>query len=291
MDWSAESQGGRSSSASGIELEQVGGASSNDIPLEIRRLTTTEDFVRAVELQRITWGETFHEVVPAAVLKISQRVGGITAGAFRPSGEMVGFVYGLTGFCDSRLAHWSHMLAVQPEHRDRGIGRRLKEYQRELLVAAGIEWMYWTFDPLVARNAHLNVNRLCAAVREYVPEMYGDTGSGLHAFGTDRFIMAWSLNGNARARVMPVLDADLPLNDLTERQLSAVLTSMRPSTVCIEIPPDVEQISVSDARAWRASTRQAFLAALHADYEVSGFRGAPSGRCFYVLSTAAAQPA
>ena len=104
---------------------------------------------------------------------------------------MIGFVYGLTGFYDKRFVHWSHMLAVRPEVRDHGIGRRLKEYQRQLLVEAGIDWMYWTTDPLVARNAHLNLNRLCAKVREYVPDMYGDTGSILHSTGTDRFVLMW----------------------------------------------------------------------------------------------------
>ncbi|MGH7469984.1 MAG: GNAT family N-acetyltransferase [Longimicrobiales bacterium] len=284
MDWSSHSQAG----LSGSPIERAGTRDPREIPLELRRLDSVDEFTRAVALQRLTWGESFRDVVPAAILKVTQRVGGVTAGAFGPDGEMLGFVYGLTGFCDGKLAHWSHMLAVRPEYRDRGIGRRLKEYQRELLLAARIEWMYWTVDPLVARNAHLNVNRLHASVREYVPEMYGDTGSGLHAFGTDRFVMAWPLgNGQESVRAVSELPSasTVVLNELDERGLATVLAALsRPQQVQIEIPPDIEMIGVGEARAWRAATRRAFLSALRAGYEVQGFRGAPDGRCFYALA-------
>ena len=76
---------------------------------------------------------------PLSILKISQKVGGIAAGAFAPDGRMLGFVFGLTGVRDGRLFHWSHMLAVDPEARDLGLGTRLKLYQRELLLPSGVE--------------------------------------------------------------------------------------------------------------------------------------------------------
>ena len=42
---------------------------------------------------------------------------------------MLGFVFGMTGVQEGRLVHWSDLLAVRPEARDRGIGRRLKLFQ------------------------------------------------------------------------------------------------------------------------------------------------------------------
>jgi predicted GNAT superfamily acetyltransferase len=296
MDWSAHSQAGRSSASGTRRADGTRSPDIREIPLELRRLETVDEYARAVTLQRVTWGESFRDVVPAAILKVTQRVGGVTAGAFGPNDELLGFVYGLTGFCDGLLAHWSHMLAVLPDHRDRGIGRRLKEYQRDLLVAAGIELMYWTVDPLVARNAHLNVNRLHAGVREYVPEMYGDTGSGLHAFGTDRFVMAWPLGNGAEARPRDMVeisaaDRTVILNELDERALGQLLAGgQRPQLVHIEIPSDIQKISVAEARSWRIVTRRAFLSALRAGYDVQGFSGAPDGRCFYALSHPAALP-
>ena len=94
------------------------------------------------------------------------------------------------------------MLAVRPEARDHGIGRRLKLYQRSLVAELGVTQILWTFDPLVSRNAHLNLNALGARVTDYVPDMYGaDTGSALHqGIGTDRFVVAWEVSGAAGQR-------------------------------------------------------------------------------------------
>jgi predicted GNAT superfamily acetyltransferase len=180
---------------------------------------------------------------------------------------------------------------VKPELRDHGVGRRLKEFQREQLVAAGIEWMYWTVDPLVARNAHLNLNRLHVQIRDYVPDMYGDTGSNLHAFGTDRFVVAWPVSGatgtNRRARdgERAGLWETAILNGLDERTLETLfLPSARPWLVRVEIPMNIESLGIAEAFAWRTATRRSFLAALKAGYEVSGFCCSGDNRCFYLLS-------
>jgi predicted GNAT superfamily acetyltransferase len=181
----------------------------------LRPLASHEDYHACYELQLVTWGRDFQEGVPPSVLKISQRVGGIAAGAFGAGGELLGYVYGLTGVRppgSSRsaarapapggrprpeLLHWSHMLAVAPEARDLGLGTRLKLYQRELLLPLGVEVVEWTYDPLEARNAHLNLNRLGAEAVEYVEDMYkGEMGSDLaRGIGTDRFIVSWRIAG------------------------------------------------------------------------------------------------
>src|SRR5690606_23168912 len=166
----------------------------------VRPPATLEEFRACVELQRETWGADFEECVPAAILKVSGRIGGVTAGALDGAGGLLGFVFGLTGLDGGRLVHWSHMLAVRAEWRDRGRGRRRRLYQREAVARLGAEAIYWTFDPLVARNAHLNLNRLGARVVEYVEDMYGPTGSHLHAgLGTDRLVIAWPVQGTEAA--------------------------------------------------------------------------------------------
>ncbi len=116
--------------------------------LIIRPFGCHADYLACADLQRATWGQGFRELVPPAMLKITQKVGGIAAGAFLDD-TLIGFVYGVTGWKDSRPVHWSHMLAVDEAHRDQGIGRRLKQHQREQLLATGVERMYWTFDPLL----------------------------------------------------------------------------------------------------------------------------------------------
>ncbi|MGH7461579.1 MAG: hypothetical protein ACREMA_11210, partial [Longimicrobiales bacterium] len=292
MNRSNQTQAGEGDQTAVSRSDEKG---SPEIPVELRRLASPDDFARAVELQRVTWGDSFRDLVPAAMLKVTQKIGGVTAGAFDGRGELVGFVYGLSGFRDNQLIHWSHMLAVKPDLRDHGVGRRLKEFQREQLVAAGIDWIYWTVDPLVARNAHLNLNRLHVQIRDYVPDMYGDTGSNLHAFGTDRFVVAWPVSGESAHANRRVRDGERAglwetaiLNGLDEQTLETLfLPSARPCTVRVEIPNKVEALGIAEAFAWRTATRRSFLTALRAGYEVSGFCCSGDGRCFYLMSVRA----
>ncbi|MBF8248247.1 MAG: hypothetical protein HW374_1047, partial [Bacteroidetes bacterium] len=163
--------------------------------LTLRRLSSTDDYNACVRLQQETWGAGFTENVPATILMVSQKIGGVTAGAFDKNGVMVGFVFGLTGWKDGKPIHWSDMLAVKNELRNSGLGRILKLYQRELVLPLGIEEIYWTYDPLVAKIAHLNFNKLGAEVSEYVANMYPDnSGSELHrGIGMDRLIVVWRI--------------------------------------------------------------------------------------------------
>src|SRR3970040_1620502 len=161
----------------------------------IRPLSSAEELAQGVAIQRLTWGDEFTEVVPATILQICQKVGGVAAGAFDRNDQMLGFVFGLTGVHHGRLVHWSHMLAVTPEARGLGLGKRLKLYQREMLLQMGVVEVRWTFDPLVAQNANLNINALGTDMERYVPEMYGNnTGSDLHSgLGTDRLVALWMI--------------------------------------------------------------------------------------------------
>ena len=160
----------------------------------IRPFETMEQCHECVALQEETWGQGFSERVAPAILKVGRILGGVSSGAYDADGHLVGFVFGLTGVRNGEVVHWSDMLAVRPEARDSGLGRRLKAYQRDEVMALGIDRMYWTFDPLQSRNAHLNITRLGAVVREYRVDMYGQTDSPLHrGIGTDRFVPLWHL--------------------------------------------------------------------------------------------------
>lgn len=256
---------------------------------QIRPLQSAADFQACLRLQRETWGEHFSETVPPSILMVCQRIGGVAAGAFSAEGRLDGFVFGLTGVERGRLVHWSDMLAVRPEVRNLGIGRRLKEFQRRTVAALGVELIYWTYDPLVARNAHLNLNRLGAEVTEYVQDMYGESDSVLHrGLGTDRFVVAWSVHeASGRVRPAPAPEA---VDQAPVLNPAGSVPPALPAAplVRIEIPPDIQAVqntSMEEAARWRASTREAFLTCLERGYRVDGvFREARSGRCFYLLS-------
>jgi chorismate synthase len=247
----------------------------------LRHLKSDHDYAECVRLQRETWGESFREIVPAAILKVSQRVGGITAGAFDPQSRMIGFVFGLTGYQGGRAMHWSHMLAVSPPYRDQGIGRKLKEFQRAELASAGVQSIWWTFDPLMARNAHLNLNRLGVDVVEYVPDMYASTGSDLHAIGTDRLIVCSDLTrvtGADTRAFAPVVIVNPEGKALDEFPAAPL--------VGIEVPTDInaiQRVSLDLAIGWRKQTRAAFLHYLGVGYHVAGFRREADNRTYYLL--------
>lgn len=242
--------------------------------ITIRPVESRADMDACVELQRRTWGEAFSEVVPVSMLQITAKMGGVAVGAFDGEGGLVGLVYGISGFRHGRPAHWSHMLAVRPEARNLGVGRRLKMRQKEMLLALGVETMYWTFDPLVSRNAHLNLNRLGARVAEYVPDMYGPSNSELHQLGTDRFVVEWTLRDKDGQRPAST-DSQSPMHHPLASAVHAPAPAPPPpDAVEVPIPADIEAVerrSVEEARGWRASTRRAFVRLLSSGHEVVGF--------------------
>jgi len=227
-----------------------------DDAIVVRDLATPADYAACVSMQKETWGEQFTEWVPATILRITQMLGGVAAGAF-DGDTLVGFVYGMTGLRSGRLVHWSDMLAVRQSLRNHGIGESLKRFQRESLLKRGIDRVLWTFEPLDAKNAHINFNRLGVTAQEYVVDMYGDTGSPLHAgIGTDRLVVTWDI---ASERVASHLAGE------TARPENVVAT--------IEVPPDIHALKRTDpakAVEWREKTRAEFQKYLP-DHVVAGF--------------------
>ena len=239
--------------------------------IDVRPIEDQDGFRACVELQRRTWGRTFSDVVPVSMLQVTAKMGGVVLGAFDPDGELIGFVYGVTGFRHGAAAHWSHMLAVRPEARNAGVGQRLKRCQKETLLTAGVGMMYWTFDPLVSRNAHLNLNRLGARVTEYVPEMYGTSDSDLHDLGTDRFVVEWRLEEETG-------DASSGAASDRSKRASRAFEPLPQNAVEVSIPADIETVksrSLKEAMDWRKSTREAFTRLLAEGREVVAFVPGP----------------
>lgn len=160
--------------------------------MEIRELHT-HDELRAVErLQKEIWQCSDLDVVPAVEMIATGHVGGLLLGAFDGT-ELVAFAYAFPGFeGEHRILH-SDMVGVRETHRDHGLGRALKFAQRDAALARGIERITWTFDPLQARNAYLNFEKLGVVADRYLPDFYGETSSPLISGGSDRLWVTWHL--------------------------------------------------------------------------------------------------
>ena len=174
--------------------------------VRISGLTTLAEFDRCVELQIAVWGYSDGDVIPRRMFLLAGRIGGQVIGAF--DGEtMVGFAMALPGYRDGRAYLHSHMLAVLPEYRNQGLGRRLKLAQREEAMGRGINLMEWTFDPLEIKNAHLNLAKLGAICRRYQADFYGPSTSPLQGgLPTDRLYAEWWLRSD---RVTSLLEGTL----------------------------------------------------------------------------------
>ena len=264
-------------------------ASSETVGITIRTVETRAEYEACVKLQRETWGQSFSDVVPVSMMGIAVKMGGICLGAFDRGGEMLGFVFGVTGPRDGELAHWSHMLAVRGKARNAGIGRRLKLAQREAMAERGVDTLYWTFDPLVARNAHFNLNRLGATIAEFVPDMYGASDSDLHRLGTDRFIARWSLRGGTGAARWPSSrHAGSGYPFMGKPGCNGRLPSGA-AMIEVPVPRDIDQVvadAFDEALAWRRANGAAMSRLFSEGYEIVGFRvGEEHGRYLMARGT------
>lgn len=140
--------------------------------LNIRECETVDEFQKCVDLQKEAFGLPDLEITPLRHLIVSREAGGWTLGAFE-KGELVGFVHHLASVKENKIFGYSHMMAVAVSHQNKGVGARLKWTQREKALSKGVNFIKWTWEPMQARNAHFNLNRLGVVVRSYAVNFYG----------------------------------------------------------------------------------------------------------------------
>jgi predicted GNAT superfamily acetyltransferase len=190
--------------------------------VQIRPCETVEEFDGCLDLQREVFGFPELEVSPRRHLVVSREAGGWTLGAFLGS-EMVGFVHHLAAVRRREIIGYSHMMAVSQKVQNLGIGARLKFAQRDRALSEGVRFIRWTWDPMQARNAHFNLNRLGVVVRAYADNFYGTnysvagrydgTGAGLDS---DRLFAEWELDSE---RVQGIVEGRLAVPGTVEREI------------------------------------------------------------------------
>ena len=255
--------------------------------ITIRELESFEDLQQVEAVEREVWGASERDTLPLTLIIASKAAGSLWIGAF-DGPRLVGFAFALFGMENGRLSLHSHMLAVRESYRNHDLGYTLKLAQRERALALGIHPMTWTFDPLQARNAHLNFTKLGVISDSYRPDFYGpETSSVLHRNGTDRLWVKWPMNArrvqirlqgrDSRSETLDALSILVPLihfNGDGKPARSDLAAAVSRQRIAIEIPSDITEVerkSPQLAQEWRSATRWAFTAALKAGFFVAEF--------------------
>ncbi|PNY80996.1 acyl-CoA acyltransferase [Deinococcus koreensis] len=243
--------------------------------------------LRALEgVQVAAWGYADREVTPGTLLRISAVTGGIVLGAYPAQGEdqqtPVGLAFGFPALAGGQAWHHSHLLAVRPGWRGSGLAVALKLAQRERALAQGLTRMTWTFDPLLARNARLNLGKLGAVAVSYHPDWYALSDDRDSAFPADRLMVEWDLTRPHAGRPAPPPDGRVVL----ERQGAGPGTPRLDhggGPLLAEVPTSLEALDEEQQRAWRLALRGVLMAALERGYAVSDL-AREGDRAYYVLS-------
>ena len=242
--------------------------------LEIRLVRTHDEFAACEAMSRDIWGAAERNVVPRELLLTMQHNGGLVHGAFLPQGRMIGFCFGFLGTRDGQLRLCSHQLGVLPEFRGGGIGVALKQAQRYDALRQGYELVTWTFDPLEARNAYINLHRLGCIARLYDRDHYGTMEDDLNrGLPSDRLEAEWWLS---RAKPRTATDPQVMLRVGPNGEPVPEHVNLGPrTTTLIGVPPDFQEVkrrSPELALRWRMESRAAFEAALAAGLVAVDFR-------------------
>jgi predicted GNAT superfamily acetyltransferase len=237
----------------------------------IRNCQGLEELRACVALQKDVWNFTDAELVPLRLFVVAQKVGGQVMGAFSGS-EMVGFALSVPGTRSGHIYLHSHMLAVRQDHRNGGLGRRLKLLQREEALSRGIELMEWTFDPLEIKNAYLNIEKLGAISRRYNINQYGITSSPLQGgLPSDRLIAEWWLNSK-RVQTLLATGKNPPIQRETTIDLPSQIYEWKGT-------PETR----SKAQQVQERNRDEFLRAFNADLAVLGYERDAGGNGKFLL--------
>ena len=222
--------------------------------IQVRSLDNIQDQDSARKIFDLTWSmHTGTEITPN-LLQAMVHSGSYLSGAFIEN-KIVGAAFAFPATNNGLHLH-SHMTAVLPEYRDKGVGYALKIDQWNWAKKNNYSQLSWTFDPLVRRNAKLNIAKLGVDILAYHPNFYGEMPDALNAGDeSDRLMVSWRT------------DVDAP-------KVRELITNPEPGDILIEIPEDIVAIrskNQSESMKWRRQVREQFMAAFEKNGKVIGF--------------------
>jgi predicted GNAT superfamily acetyltransferase len=271
----------------------------------VRDLIQYEEFLQVREVQQQIWGFTQGEGLYPPMLKTAADNGGTIIGAF-DGAKLIGFLFGFVGLhTDRHLKLCSQTMGILPEYRNKGVAATLKWAQRERVLANEIDLITWTYDPLEAPNARLNLHTLGGVAHIYKQNIYGENFGALgKGLPSDRFLVEWWIatervqQRHDRIAVEPI-GVDSPIVNACsgvtgDRRITTIDLNLDAPIIRVEIPNDLQAIKQSNmtlAQEWRLQTRELFETYFARGYEVIDFVRAGevwgamrASRNWYVLS-------
>jgi len=221
--------------------------------VQIRTVSEISELTEVGNVLQQVWG-TSVPLVNVELLAAIAHTGGYVAGAF-DGYRMVGASVGFLAHHHGEWALHSHVTGVVDAMRHGGIGQAVKLHQRAWAAERSLDWITWTFDPLVRRNAWFNIAILGADVDAYLPSFYGTMTDAINVGDeSDRLMMAWHVTA--------------PLPSGPRDGCGAADPRLVPT------PPDIVELRRADPPAvgrWRTATREALTGALDTGHRVVGF--------------------
>ncbi len=260
-----------------------------------RVLTSVSEIKETLSMQKRIWSDSVAASLPE--MMATSHNGGVIIGAFMDE-TMIGFCYGYPGYKGTEAYLCSHMLAVDPNYRNLGLGRELKLKQKDWAVDYGYKKMVWTYDPLETRNAYLNLYKLGAYTKTYLPSYYGEMEDQLnHGLPSDRFLVEWELLSERVAKAIasfslestkwqsyPLLST---LSFLGEYPRPADLKDIQDAPgFLVPVPVSIQDIKVKNselALEWRLAVRSQMLQMFAKGYSAVGLWRHDASICYYVL--------
>jgi predicted GNAT superfamily acetyltransferase len=243
----------------------------------IRNLQTAKELEEVRRLEAIIW--SMEDSVPVNQSVAVVKNGGFILGAFYKN-VLIGFQYSFPGYDGNKVYLVSHSLGIHPDYRKFGIGEKLKIAQKDTALVMGYDRITWTYDPLETVNGNLNIHKLGAIAKEYIPNVYGEMADNLNAgIPTDRFLVEWHLNEQNKVNVKQVYvkEANIPyalytnvIDNFPFPEKTDL--SLHSPHIFVPVPGQFQEIKRADfqlAKEWREKTGEVFFHYLSQGWVVS----------------------
>jgi len=220
----------------------------------VQKLESLQDQDSVRKIFDLTWATDAGTEITPNLLQAMVHSGAYLSGAFMEN-KIVGAAFAFPATNNGLHLH-SHMTAVLDHYRDQGVGYALKIDQWNWAKKQNYSHLSWTFDPLVRRNAKLNIVKLGGDISAYHPNFYGEMPDTLNAGDeSDRLMVSWS-------------------TDIDEPKARQLVAHPKPDDILIEIPEDIVAIrskNQGESMKWRRQVREQFLVAFEKNGKVVGF--------------------